>query len=161
MPRSGQSPATPESDSEERRDEPPARSKVDERKERTTTTTTTTTTAAPEEEERRRKERQDERRSEALGTSDLDEASRWRERRQKRQDSLGDDNQDAHDSLEKPDKTPGTALTLFVFLVSYHYLLLMCFFFCYRVGGTHCLYLLSVVISLYYLICLFRMESQW
>ncbi|XP_076119365.1 LOW QUALITY PROTEIN: M-phase phosphoprotein 8 [Alosa pseudoharengus] len=82
--RSGQSPATPDSDGEERREEPPARSKVEERKERTTA----------EEEERRRKER---------------EASKWRERRRKRQDSetrLGDDNQDTHDSLERPDKTP-------------------------------------------------------
>ncbi|KAG5283104.1 hypothetical protein AALO_G00038360 [Alosa alosa] len=101
--RSGQSPATPESDGEERREEPPARSKVEERKERTTA----------EEEERRRKERLEDRRTAAAETptsSDFgDEASKWRERRRKRQDSetrLGDDNQDTHDPSERPDKTP-------------------------------------------------------
>ncbi|XP_062390483.1 M-phase phosphoprotein 8 isoform X2 [Sardina pilchardus] len=101
--RSGQSPATPESDGEDRREEPPSRSKVDERKERTTA----------EEEERRRKERLEDRRAAAAETptsSDFgDDAGKWRDRRRKRQDSetrLGDDNQDAHDSLERPDKTP-------------------------------------------------------
>ncbi|XP_012697794.2 M-phase phosphoprotein 8 isoform X2 [Clupea harengus] len=107
--RSGQSPMTPESEAAmealDQKEEPPARSKVDERKER----------AATEEEERRRKDRLEDRRtaSETPASIDgADEASRWRERRRKRQDSesrLGmasDDNQETHDSLERPEKTP-------------------------------------------------------
>lgn len=115
---------TPESEAAmealDQKEEPPARSKVDERKER----------AATEEEERRRKDRLEDRRtaSETPASIDgADEASRWRERRRKRQDSesrLGmasDDNQETHDSLERPEKTPGK-VCLFV------YLLLMCLF---------------------------------
>ena len=113
---------TPESEAAmealDQKEEPPARSKVDERKER----------AATEEEERRRKDRLEDRRtaSETPASIDgADEASRWRERRRKRQDSesrLGmasDDNQETHDSLERPEKTPGK-VCLFVCLFVAH-----------------------------------------